>query len=118
MGLEEQRTRRILWWFCEYLHIEYCFQKGYTLDIGDQDMMSFSGDDASTKALIKSNWNLIQSAKNSDTPIDALIINQIKETKANHICASYTMHFLSKIRVKSYQLLYSSKAQKKICQLY
>ena len=113
MGLEEQRTRRILWWFCEYLHIEYCFQKGYDLDIGDQDMTSFSGDDASTKALIKSNWNLIQSTKNSDTPIDALTTNQIKETKANHICASYTMHSLSKIRVKSYQLLYSSKAQKK-----
>lgn len=113
MGLEEQRTRRILWWFCEYLHIQYCFEKGYALDIGDEDMMSFSGDDATTKALIKSNWNLIQSAKNSDTPIDALTINQIKETKANHICASYTMHSLSKIRVKSYQLLYSSKAQKK-----
>ena len=86
------------------------FPKGY-LDIGDQDMTSFSGDDASTKALIKSNWNLIQSTKNSDTPIDALTTNQIKETKANHICASYTMHSIQ-IRVKSYQLLYSSKSTK------
>ncbi|CAX41553.1 zinc finger-containing tanscription factor, putative [Candida dubliniensis CD36] len=113
MSWEEQRTRRVLWWFCEYLHTEYCFQKGYSLEIGDEDMISFSDDDTTTNAIVKSNWHLISSALNSENPIDALTINEIRENKANHICASYIMHSLSKIRAESYQLLYSTSAQKK-----
>ncbi|KAL6451219.1 HAL9 Halotolerance protein 9 [Candida maltosa Xu316] len=111
LSASEQLSRKILWWFCEYYNVEYCFRTGQPINLSIYEVSSL--EDITTNAIVNASWKLLEYFfKNANN--DALTIAKIVETKATHKCATYMMYSLSKIRIRSFHLLYEPKKDRKI----
>lgn len=113
LSWDEQVMRKTLWWFCEYYSIEYSTRAAQPLNLTLDEIMSL--EDVSSNAVIKSNWSLLESYFKS--PNDKSILSKIHETNSTHKCVSYMMYCLSKIRIKSFDLLYKSNCKMTVAQL-
>ncbi|RCK65207.1 Thiamine repressible genes regulatory protein thi1 [Candida viswanathii] len=113
LSWDEQLVRKTLWWFCEFYLIEYNTRSGHPAGLTLEEVISL--EDVSSNAVIKSNWNLLESYFKS--PNDASVLAKIRESNATHRCVAYVMYCVSKIRIKSFDLLYKSNCKMTVSQL-
>ncbi|EDK39292.2 hypothetical protein PGUG_03390 [Meyerozyma guilliermondii ATCC 6260] len=104
----ERNQRRRLWWFCQYFDMELCYRAGRPPLVNYLDVSTFSENDYGgyqidiPKELMScSHWS--QMAEEIRTAPDECIYQ----------CTSHFLMQLTKIRAKSYNVLFSASAEHK-----
>lgn len=104
---EDANLRRRLWWFCQYFDMEICYRAGRPPIVNYLDVSTFSANDYAgliaevPKELVScTEWSQL-----------AEVIRAAPQ-HCIHQCTSHYLMRLTKIRARSYNLLYSASAER------
>ncbi|KAI5967955.1 hypothetical protein CANMA_002723 [Candida margitis] len=112
LSWHERNMRKRLWWFCQTFEVTYSFRYGKPLQAGEYGVCSVIDGDKSTMTNVQSSIELMRTLWDDAKRLDNLSnLNELNEKKVLHRCAAYFLHQITKMRLQSFDQLYSISAR-------
>lgn len=112
LSWHERFMRKRLWWFCQTFEVAYCYRYGKPVQVREDGLTSLIDGDKSTLIMVQSSIDRMR-ALWEDAKILKNVSNlyELAENKTLHRSAAYFLYQLTKIRLQSFDWIYSISSQ-------
>lgn len=112
LSWHEHNTRKRLWWFCQTFEVSYCYRFGKPVIAREYRLASLIDDDKFTATVVQSSIEQMRTLwEEAKTLKDVSKLNELQENKTLHRCAAYFLYRMTKIRLQTFDLIYSISSQ-------